>query len=75
MDPAGDPCGAVVEGALSGHGRGRAGCETAFAARTWTLPASAGNNAAFKIRFRLASNRTDETADIGGVVVTGTPVG
>jgi len=31
------------------------------------------NNAAFKIRFRLAANRTDETADIDGIVVTGTP--
>ena len=49
--------------------------ETAFATRTWTLPASADNNAAFKIRFRLAANRTDETADVDGVVVTGTPVG
>ena len=46
----------------------------AFASRTWTLPVEAGNNAAFKIRFRLASNRTDETADVDGVVVTGTPV-
>jgi hypothetical protein len=48
--------------------------DTAFASRTWTLPVGAANNAAFKIRFRLASNRTDETADVDGVVVTGTPV-
>ena len=47
--------------------------DTAFASRTWTLPSGASNNAGFKIRFRLASNRTDETADIDGIVVTGTP--
>ena len=48
--------------------------DTAFASRSWTLPAGASNNAGFKIRFRLASNRSDETADIDGIVVTGTPV-
>ncbi|MFM8818213.1 MAG: fibronectin type III domain-containing protein, partial [Phycisphaerales bacterium] len=47
--------------------------DTAFASRTWSLPASAGNNSAFKVRFRIAANRDDETADIDGIVVTGTP--
>jgi subtilisin family serine protease len=49
--------------------------ETGFASRSWALPAAAADNPAFRIRFRLQSNRTDEMADVDAVTLTGVPVG
>ena len=47
--------------------------DAAFVSRTWALPAAAANNPAFRIRFRIQANRTDEVADIDQVAVTGVP--
>ena len=49
--------------------------DTAFASRSWTLPAAAAGNPAFKVRFRVSANRTDEWGDVDAVVVSGTPTG
>jgi hypothetical protein len=47
--------------------------DTAFAARSWTLPAAAENNPSFRIRFRIAANRADEWGDVDQVTVMGVP--
>ncbi|MFM2165016.1 MAG: hypothetical protein RL325_1453, partial [Planctomycetota bacterium] len=46
---------------------------TAWASASFTLPAAAANNAAFKIRFRTNANATNERGDLDDVVVRGTP--
>ena len=47
--------------------------DTAFSSRSWTLPATAANNAAFKIRFRTNANANNERGDIDNVTVRGIP--
>ena len=46
---------------------------TAWADRTFVLPASAANNPSFKLRFRTNGNQTVERADVDNVQLTGTP--
>lgn len=45
-----------------------------YARVTFTLPAGAANNAAFKLRFRLNGNSTSRQASVDSVVVTGNPL-
>lgn len=45
---------------------------TAWTTPTFSLPAAAANNAAFKIRFRTNANATNERGDIDDVTVRGT---
>jgi predicted phage tail protein len=46
---------------------------TAWTTPSFTLPAAAANNAAFKVRFRTNANATNERGDIDDVTVRGTP--
>ena len=46
---------------------------TAWTTPSFTLPAAAANNAAFKVRFRTNANANNERGDIDNVTVRGTP--
>jgi len=45
--------------------------DAAYVYKTYTLPAKAGNNAAFKIRFECTAGATSEYCRIDNVVVKG----